>query len=1180
MSSLALAAGGLSAAAFAGQTTATAAVSSVRVGLRPMIPSGARQLAATAGNKTISGDVALRPRNAATLSAYASEVTRPGSQLYGHYLTLAEFRNDFAPSRATVRTIETELRAGGLTVSSVSGNRLLVGFTGSVSAAEATFHTSLANYRLANGRTVYANTSAISMRTSVSSAIRGVIGLNNLVRMRPIAPIRDRKQTGLVSHAPKPTAPAGAAKACGDAASSSAAFGGLTVNQLAYAYGLNPLYARGDFGQGQTVDILDLYNYVPSDIKAFDTCYYGAKKGAAVFGNDSVANVDGGVQKGAPGTGSVETEIDTDAVNGYAPGAKVVVYEGPPSNPAFLDIEADMADSSAKIASISYGGCELSWIEEDPGFVQEENYILEQDAALGKTVFVSTGDGGSEGCGIGAVYGEDPSTQPYVTAVGGTATTAATNPPQEDVWNNGVSGGAATGGISTIWRETGWQQFSAVPGMNNKAIIKRAENLDQSGFCTASGRAGVKQTHYSSAATYCREVPDVSAQADPNTGGMDIVVGGQWQQWGGTSLASPIWAGIAAVMASTPSCVSNGGLGFLPPKLYGIASSPSEYAASFTDVTLGYNDNDGAAAGLFPATKGYDMASGLGTPLLSGPNGAKGLAYYACAKPASAPTVSSVSPKAISSSAVASGTTLRISGSSFKAARAHGDVTVDGVTIGAVVIPASDLAVSSGSIKVSLPTNLLKALQGNGYLADGTGTYDVTVTLSNGETSVPSSASRVIFYDPGKSSAATPQVDGTYPPAGVTEGGTAVTVYGSGFSEGTIKSVTFGGKPAKSFKVVNDGTIKAVTPTEPAKASCVKGDHPAIGTCQVQVRVTGTGGSSPEPPIPLEGSGKPNFWSGFVQAPNEYDYEPTPVIKSISLEGAPVASESGGTIVQLTGKGFGTLGLLWVNVGPWQSGASDDDNVIPQSGTVLDVLLPPWQPTTAPTKVPVTVQTWGSPNLAPGETLLSKPPSNAVDVVYGPTPAPSKVTAEGSKLEAGPTSGGQTVTITGAGLDYTEEIGFVDPKYGFEALQDYVTNVSNNKITFTTPAALPGVYYIEVCNISNCTKAPGEYTYYLPGNPSLTSASPASGKAGTTVTVNGYNLGFIKAVYFGTVKGTDVQQPAYWESGNTNTFTVKAPKEKAGTKAYIQVETVESLATGYGKSKTNKAVTFTYTTKK
>lgn len=1175
-SSLALAAGGLATAAFAGEAAATAAVTSVRVAARPAIPAGARPLGATAAGTTVRGDVALKPRNASELAAFVAAVSRAGSPLYGRYLDLSEFKSEFAPTGATVRAVESSLRAGGLRVSSVSGNRLLVGFSGTAAAAEATFHTSLRNYRLANGRSVYANTGAVFMRTSVPSAIAAVVGLNTIARMQPILPKRATKKLRTPVHSPRPHVPPGAARACAAAAGSSAEFAGLTADQLAYAYGLDPLYQKGDFGQGQTVDILDLYGYIPSDIRAFDDCYYGATKGAEVFANDRQTSVDNGVQNGNPNTGTVETEIDTDAVNAYAPGAKVDVYEGPPSNPAFLDIEAAMADdTSSKIASISYGGCELAWIEEDPGFVQAENYLFEEDAVMGKTVFVSTGDEGSEACGLGSVYGEDPSTQPYVTAVGGTATTAATNPPAEDVWNSGYSGGAGTGDISTIWRETGWQQSSRVPGMNNAAIITRAENVDGSALCADAGPAGGR-AHYTSPAAFCREVPDVSAQADPNTGGLDIVVGGQWQQWGGTSLASPTWAAIAADIASTPSCATKGGVGFLAPKLYAIASSPTEYAASFTDVTIGYNDNDGFADGLFPATKGYDMASGLGTPLVTGPKGVNGLAYYACATPGPAPSVTGITPKAISSSAISLGTTLTIHGSAFSPARAHGGATVAAVTIGDVAIPSSHLVVGSGSITVSLPKNLLAAEEGSGYLADGTGTYAVTVTLSNGTTSAASPSSRVIFYDPGSGSHARPQVDGTSPPAGVAKGGTHVTIYGSGFSEGAITSVTFGGVAAKSYHVVNDGTITAVTPNEPKKSGCVKGDNPSVGVCQVAVKVTGAGGSSPEPAIPLEGSGKPNPWSGFVQAPNEYDFEPAPFISSLAIQLMPAASEGGGSVAQLTGKGLGPLGLLWANVGPWQSGASDDYSVLFSSSTVLDIALPAWAPSKAPLRVPVTVQTFGSQNMVAGETLLSKPPSNTVYAPYAPSAFPSKVIISHEKLEAGPTSGGQTVTIVGRGLDDTEGVIFTDPKYGFLAVQAYVNNVNNNKITFTTPAAISGVYRIEVCNLSDCAKAPGTYTYYLPGNPSLTSDSPKSGAAGTTVTLHGYNLGYTKTVWFGTKKGTDIKQPAFWESGNTNTLTVRAPKEKAGTVVDIRVETIESIATGYGRSRVNKAVTFRF----
>ena len=129
-----------------------------------------------------------------------------------------------------------------------------------------------------------------------------------------------------------------------------------------------------------------------------------------------------------------------------------------------------------------------------------------------------------------------------------------------------------------------------------------------------------------------------------------------------------------ALVNASPSCTAHSstarGVGFVSPLLYDVASSPAEYAASFNDVTTGNNDVYGLDNGqVFPATPGYDLASGLGSPRLSGSGGTSGLAYYLCTAAAAAgsggrPVVSDVSP---STGSVAGGERVTITGSGFEA---------------------------------------------------------------------------------------------------------------------------------------------------------------------------------------------------------------------------------------------------------------------------------------------------------------------------------------------------------------------------------------------------------------------------------------------------------------------------------------------------------------------------------
>jgi PKD repeat protein len=223
-------------------------------------------------------------------------------------------------------------------------------------------------------------------------------------------------------------------------------------------------------------------------------------------------------------------------------------------------------------------------------------------------VFAASGDRGAQDCYHGnpadALYAsvEDPSSQPFVTGVGGTRVNALGPPPSESVWNNGP-GSAGGGGLSAYWSMPSYQ--SGAPSSLN--VI----NADSSGApCGAP------------TGTYCREVPDISADADPNTG--YAIYHGGWATVGGTSASTPTWAALAALINASSAC-SGQMIGFANPVLYRVAAT--SYGAAFNDVTIGNNDANGTLGGLFPAGPAYDMASGLGTPIGSN------LATAACTRP-------------------------------------------------------------------------------------------------------------------------------------------------------------------------------------------------------------------------------------------------------------------------------------------------------------------------------------------------------------------------------------------------------------------------------------------------------------------------------------------------------------------------------------------------------------------
>jgi uncharacterized repeat protein (TIGR02543 family) len=111
-------------------------------------------------------------------------------------------------------------------------------------------------------------------------------------------------------------------------------------------------------------------------------------------------------------------------------------------------------------------------------------------------------------------------------------------------------------------------------------------------------------------------VPDVSADADPYTGYFvyDTVAGSGWGDAGGTSAAAPLWAAALADISSADG-TGTAGYGAINPALYSLAqASPGTY---FNDVKTGNNDYNGTGGGQYPAMTGFDMATGLGTPIVS-----------------------------------------------------------------------------------------------------------------------------------------------------------------------------------------------------------------------------------------------------------------------------------------------------------------------------------------------------------------------------------------------------------------------------------------------------------------------------------------------------------------------------------------------------------------------------------
>lgn len=599
---------------------AAAPLQALHVGTAAPIPRGTRPLGTLSPRTRIALDVALRPRSAPALAAYAREVSTPGSRLFHRYLTVREFRRRFAPSARTVRGVEAALRARGLRPRLISPDGLLISVNAHAGTLAHALDTHFERVRLSGGRSAYTNTRAPLLPARVARSVQAVAGLDSLPLAAPTSLVRaagsQHDKAGAATAAAvlgaQPHAASAGPTACAAASQTATAAGAYTAGEIASTYGFDGFYAAGDEGAGQTIGLFELEPNLSSDITAYQTCY---GTGATV----RYTPVDGG--PGQPGTaGSGEAALDIEQVVGLAPRAEIDVFQGPnDGGTGYIDTLTQMVDDpQLTVISTSWGLC-----EQDAGaLAQTEATLFEQAATEGISVFAAAGDDGSSDClqdgssgtslAPDALAVDDPASDPYVTAVGGTSLPAlAGTPPTagdalaQTVWNDSAdSDGAGGGGISALWQMPRWQ-LDAPPALN---VI----NVNSSGLpCGASSG-------------YCRELPDVSADADPNTG-YAIYYNGGWIVVGGTSAAAPLWAAYTALVNASALC--NGRpVGFASPLLYQAASS-SAYSADFTDIAASSGgspqDNDyeptnytGAlyTGGLYPAAGGYDMATGLGTP--------------------------------------------------------------------------------------------------------------------------------------------------------------------------------------------------------------------------------------------------------------------------------------------------------------------------------------------------------------------------------------------------------------------------------------------------------------------------------------------------------------------------------------------------------------------------------------
>ncbi|HUY64003.1 MAG TPA: protease pro-enzyme activation domain-containing protein [Acidimicrobiales bacterium] len=752
----------------------------VRVGHIPPVPMGARPLGLLPSSMPLHIDVVLEPADPVGLAQFADAVSDPASPRYRQYLARGAFVRRFGASPATIAALSAALRSAGLTSLHVGANGQFVSVTTTAGRAGLALGVSLRRFRLPAGRTVYEPDAAPLLPITVAPQVAAVIGLDDLVEARPMAVRPATASAGAGAPRPRTTGP----QPCVQAQTTSA----YTANQLAAAYGFTGLYAQGDLGSGQQVALAEFATFNPSDVATYQSCY----------GTSAAVRTITAVPGAGSGSNSVEPTLDIEDVAGLAPGAAIDVYEGPATPSGIYETYADIVNQDvAQVVSTSWGFCEPALMSGPSGNQQgysaaaAEAGVFEQAAAQGQSVLAAAGDSGSTGCWAPGSTNDvlaavDPSTQPDVTAVGGTSLSLSSSGQRtsEVVWNDSGSANlAGGGGISSNWTMPTWQaQSPAWLG-----VINQYSSASPCGAPTGS---------------YCREVPDVSASADPTKGYAIYYTGpgapaSGWGAIGGTSASSPLWAALVALANASNSCATSGGgaLGALDPTLYAVAgSSSANYAAGFYDVTSGNNDYtpSGYTGGLYPATVGYDMASGLGTPNAVTAGG--GLVAELCGLP----VVRSISPAGGPESG---GTVVNIAGAGFS--------TTGGTAVAFGQSPATSVSCSSATTcRATSPP--------------GSGRVDLQVTVA-GERSLTSAAD-IFSYTPA------PTISSISPSSGSASGGNQVTIYGTDLEASSAPTtLSVGGTPVAvscassqcSYTAPAGSGTEAVTVTTPGGSASV-----------------------------------------------------------------------------------------------------------------------------------------------------------------------------------------------------------------------------------------------------------------------------------------------------------------------------------------------------------------------
>jgi len=625
-------------AVFFALTTAGQAAAAVHSAQAKAIDLGSVHSFEADGPITVT--VAMKLTHADELQGLINSIYTKSDPDYRHFLTVEEFNARFGPTQDSIKRVMQHLQAGGFTVAQTTPSHLRV--TGSISAMEREFGVSLHTFEVAAtadsvGYRFRAPHAAARIAPAIAGDVEAVIGLDNRPRLRPMnhralsTPRIKDIHPGSAPNTPDPP-------------------GLWTVVDLAQYYDVDPLYNRGISGKNRTIGIVTLAAFTPSD--AF--YYWNTVLGLSVDPNRiTIVNIDGGPGAPSDRSGSDETTLDVQQSGGLAPNAKIIVYQAPNTDQAFVDaFAAAISSNKADAISCSWGEWEEFLVQgtavSDPdaaGDLSAMHNLFIQAALQGQSLSAAAGDSGGYDAnevfeapdpvtgdpGFTPVLSVDhPAADPYMLAAGGTTLpgpqtyqitdtqTITINIHSERAWgwdylqplcnaigdpdpvDCGIFPVGTGGGVSVVFPVPFYQFF--VNGVRTSESGQVLNDLSQ----TPPEQLLKLPAHFPG-----RNLPDVSLNADPQTGYIIpyTSVRGTHQtfeilQGGGTSFVAPQIAGITVLIDED----AHGRVGLLNFALYELSLSGEAYSGRhppLRDIRQGSNEG-------YDAKAGFDQATGLG----------------------------------------------------------------------------------------------------------------------------------------------------------------------------------------------------------------------------------------------------------------------------------------------------------------------------------------------------------------------------------------------------------------------------------------------------------------------------------------------------------------------------------------------------------------------------------------